>query len=411
MKKYLHDFDGMLNQELSRIEASPIGSENKELIAGFREYNLCNDISTPRILRQIGILRLVAERISKRFDELNVRDLEKYFAWMKQNDFATESINLYKAVLKKFFKWQNKGTYPESVAWIRIGKTKSLKLPEDLLNQDEIKSLLKAATTPRDKALLSVLWESGARIGEIGSLQLKNVSFDEYGCQIMVDGKTGMRRIRLVNSAPALLEWINQHPFNDNPNRWLWINLHRDRGELMGYRHIAKILANIAEKAGVKKKVNPQNFRHSRATYLSQFLTEAQMKEYFGWTQDSSMAARYIHLSGKQVDDAILQLNGLKKSEQKESILQREACPRCKTLNDINHQYCTQCWLPLTPQATISAEIDRQKDQEAMAAVLKLIELTRANPELLRQAILEYAPDKGNSLKTVYSKKYSDIVV
>jgi integrase len=323
------------------------------------------------------------------------KDFEKYFSWMRQKDFAPDSMNLYKAILKSFYKWQNKGTYPECVTWIKVGKTKSLKLPEDLLTQEEVKEMLKACSTPRDKAFVSVLWESGARIGEIGSLQLKNVSFDEFGCQIMVDGKTGMRRIRLVNAAPALLEWINQHPFNHNPNSWLWVNLYRDRGLLMGYGHLKKILGSIAKKAGIQKKVNPHNFRHSRATFLSQHLTEAQMKEYFGWVQDSGMAARYIHLSGKQVDDAILQLNGLKKEQQKETILMRTACPRCKNANDINSKYCEKCWLPLTPQAQNEVEEIRQKDQEGMLAVMKLLEMAKTNPGIIQEAVARAQTVRG----------------
>ena len=65
-----------------------------------------------------------------------------------------------------------------------------------------------------------------------------------------------------------------------------------------------------AQKAYVGKKCNPDLFRHSRATFLSKHLTEAEMKEYFGWTQASDMAAVYVHLSGRDVDSALLRIAG-----------------------------------------------------------------------------------------------------
>lgn len=157
----------------------------------------------------------------------------------------------------------------------------------------------------------------------------------------------------------------------------------------MNLRFINKMLRNAAKKAGIKKPVNPHHFRHSRATYTAQFLTEAQMKEYFGWVQNSSMAVRYVHLSGKQVDNAILKMYGLKKEETQTDVLKREPCPRCQNLNDVNHNYCEKCWLPLIPKAINETETTRQKDQEAMAAVLKLIELAKGDSAILRETMVK----------------------
>jgi len=53
-----------------------------------------------------------------------------------------------------------------------------------------------------------MLCDSGGRIGEILSLQRKNISFDERGAVVVVDGKTGSgesttdseRRARLIGA-------------------------------------------------------------------------------------------------------------------------------------------------------------------------------------------------------------------
>lgn len=80
-------------------------------------------------------------------------------------------------------------------------------------------------------------------------------------------------------------------------------------------------LQRIAKKAGISKQIHPHLFRHSRATYMANYLTEAQMNVYFGWAQGSDMPGVYVHLSGRDVDDAILKANGvIEKEEQKINI-------------------------------------------------------------------------------------------
>jgi hypothetical protein len=39
------------------------------------------------------------------------------------------------------------------------------------------------------------------------TIQLKNIKFDEYGAVLIVTGKTGTRRIRIIASVPALSIW------------------------------------------------------------------------------------------------------------------------------------------------------------------------------------------------------------
>jgi hypothetical protein len=74
-------------------------------------------------------------------------------------------------------------------------------------------------------------------------------------------------------------------------------------------------LIKVSNKAGINKNLHPHLFRHSRATYMANFLTEAQMNAYFGWVQGSDMPAVYVHLSGRDIDDAVLKANGIMKSE------------------------------------------------------------------------------------------------
>ena len=68
------------------------------------------------------------------------------------------------------------------------------------------------------------------------------------------------------------------------------------------------------------------------------------MNQYFGWKQGSDMPATYVHLSGKSIDNAILQLNGMKnRAEIKEIEAKPINCPRCETINPAESRYCCKC--------------------------------------------------------------------
>jgi hypothetical protein len=115
------------------------------------------------------------------------------------------------------------------------------------------------------------------------------------------------------------------------------------------------------------------------------------MKEYFGWVRDSDMAARYVHLSGKQMDDAILKLYGLKKEEKKEDILAPLKCPRCGHVNDVTFEYCEKCWLPLKPSAQYEVDEVKHLDEKSSIVLVQLLDmvksLSKANPNRVQQIL------------------------
>ena len=100
----------------------------------------------------------------------------------------------YKVTLKKFYKWYCKEDNPELTKWIKITvKKKDQRLPEDMLIESDVLKLIEYAKHQRDKAMIALLWDIGARIGEIGTLNIRHLSFDEYGAIVNVRGKTGYR--------------------------------------------------------------------------------------------------------------------------------------------------------------------------------------------------------------------------
>jgi len=281
----------------------------------------------------------------------------------------------YKVILKKFYKsLGGSEEFPDQVKWIKPNfKKNNHKLPEELLTEEDVRKLVEAAGHPRDKAFILVLYESGCRIGEILNLRIKNVLFDENGAVLLVNGKTGQRRVRIIASAPLLSVWLNNHPFRESPDSPLWIVVGtKNHSQPLTYPSVATQLRKIAKRAGIKKKVNPHAFRHARATFLANNLTEAQMKEYFGWVQSSGMAAVYVHLSGRDVDNAILRLNGLEVAEKKENeSLKIRNCARCMERNSSLSKFCSRCGSPLDIKIAIELDEKRKTGDEVVSTLVR----------------------------------------
>ncbi|MDQ1255196.1 MAG: integrase/recombinase XerD [Euryarchaeota archaeon] len=123
-----------------------------------------------------------------------------------------------------------------------------------------------------------------------------------------------------------LKEWLEEHPSKDCPEAPLWFNFAKREKSLkpLRYEAIRMRLNKIAKKAGINKKIHPHLFRHSRCTHMANYLTEAQMNAYFGWVQGSGMPSVYVHLSGRDVDGAVLKANGIINKDSTQSMEMKE---------------------------------------------------------------------------------------
>ncbi len=392
----IYDYDRQLKGALARIKTNAkISEANKKTILEFYKRLLADNLSTPRIIYYLNRLSMIATWIKKGFDEATTKDIEDIMRKINKMDYTEWTKKDYRVTLKKFYKWlkgyNEKGMYPPEVSWIKTHVSIDKQdLPNNLPNEEDVKKMLQAAEHPRDKALIASLYESGCRVGEIASLKIGDINFDEYGAYMIVNGKTGSRRIRLIFSSPIMASWINVHPEKNNRNAPLWVvvgttkNFAKDSKKHsnnytynwsygLKYGAIASMIKRVAKKAGIKKKVNPHIWRHARATFLANKLTEQQLKHLFGWRQSSKMAATYVHLSGRDVDDALLAVYGKKKIDDKnqESELSPLDCPRCKETNEYSNIFCKKCGWVLDKDAAVKLEGKRKEADKIINSLTK----------------------------------------
>ncbi len=372
----LYDYERGLRSIEERIKSSNIIETNKKLIFEFENYCFAEGLTIARVLKHLTQLKVIAEMVGQDFKGVSKQDMMMLVGRIERTDRKETTKQDYKKLLRKFFRWLEKG---DVIDWIKTPlRNESRKLPDDLLSEEEIGKMIKVCEHPRDRALIACLYESGARISEIGNLKVKHVKFDQYGAVLIVDGKTGMRRVRIISSSPYLAAWLDNHPFRDNPEAFVWIGIGTvGRKEPLRYDAIRMMLKDIAKMAGINKRIHPHLFRHSRSTLLAKYLTEAQMNKYLGWVQGSKMAAIYVHLSGRDVDNALLKMHGMAADDAKEVQMSPKKCVRCSTMNAPTSKFCHKCGAGLN----IAAVIDVEKAHSSLMA--GLMEIIKRHPDIL----------------------------
>lgn len=373
----IHNYRKRLERTLENIKKSDISDVNKKHLLSFHDSCFSEGLSICKTERYLYDLLRLAKVIRKDLNKATREDLLKIVADIEKGSWSCHTKHTFKVTLKKFYRWiegiDERGVYPKKVRWIKTGvKTSNQMLPGDLLTVEDIENMISSAQKPRDRALVSVLYESGCRIGEIGKLRFKEISFDDYGAKLTVSGKTGSRVVRIVNSAPYLREWMNKHPENKKPDSYIWINAYTH--EMLSYTRMVELLKRMGRNAGINKRIYPHLFRHSRATYLASRLTEAQMKSYLGWTQGSKMAGVYVHMSGRDTENAILAISGVEIEKDKEDKrLQKKICIRCKEEHESAALFCRRCGMPLDKkdaEEIIKTESERNEADEIMNKLL-----------------------------------------
>ncbi|MEM2613778.1 MAG: tyrosine-type recombinase/integrase [Nitrososphaerota archaeon] len=351
MKSEIYDFDERL-ERYRRIIAG--FGRNGEVALRFLDHLASLGLSTARISKVAGHLLALLRAIDFDLEGATRRDVERVVAWINRQPYREWTKHDKKLVLRKLIQFAKVGRcdrdapMPPEVSWIKLNVREgdSRVTPEALLEDKDVKAMIEAADNPRDRAMIHVLFEAALRPGELLSMRISSVEFKRDYCIITVNGKTGIKRIPLVASLMPLLEWVRAHPKRDDPNAPLWISLAQNYyGHPLSYRHFRLTIKKLAEKAGVKKDVWPYLFRHTALTRMAKILTEAQLEKFAGWVHGSRMAARYVHFSARDVEDAILSIYGIERDREESIAIRTVRCRRCGAINPVTNTFCSNCGL------------------------------------------------------------------
>ncbi|MCL4519884.1 MAG: tyrosine-type recombinase/integrase [Thaumarchaeota archaeon] len=397
----IHGYAKRVRNALIQIEHWDMNEQDRQDIIKFSTLLRVQGLNLGRVAKYMYSLKVIAKFLQQLDPGITYRTATKdhieqfYLHIMEEADYTPHTKRDYVTTLKRFYqwlkapseeytKWRRKHTYPPEVDDLNGNiKLNERFLPSDLFTEDEVNRMIETTSFVMVKAAIGVMDEIGPRPGEFLNTKIGDLTFLSNGMvQLRLGhnggGKTGERLVYLVKSVTLLTSWLNVHPFRNDLDSPLWVNLWNPKfaRHIGGWSYNAMHLhlRDTAEKAGIKKKaITAYLFRHTAATRDARNgFNEALLCKKYGWAIGSKMPRIYIHLAGNDLQAKTAQVYGGIEIEKPRP--QTLKCPKCKLENHPTNQCCSRCGSILDMAQVIDIEQRDLQTNTHLAAMQKEID-------------------------------------
>lgn len=231
--------------------------------------------------RDLGKLGEYLQANHLNFDELKSDDVVKFEVALKSAGLTLSSINRVISCLKGFYKYCSIESSVDNPMLESLSHKLPRKLPK-ALSIDEVTRLIESAKregdliSPRDFAILELLYSTGGRVSEIIGINTTDLSItklaDDEISVLKLKGKGSKERfVPLGKYAVTALEdyLVRTRPVlaakNSKATSALFLN---SRGGRLSRQSAWQIVLDAADATGLSGRVSPHVFRHSYATHL-----------------------------------------------------------------------------------------------------------------------------------------------
>lgn len=256
------------------------------------------------------VVRINAGKV--RVDDLTAERITEFLNWLeKERGNSVSTRNQRLAAIHSLFQYiqvQSPEYMFQCQQVLAIPFKKSEKKQIGFLSEDETKALLAVPDTEsrkgrRDQVLLSLLYDSGARVQELADLRVCDLRLDSPA-QVKLTGKgRKTRSVPLMDKTVALLRQYLHEQRLDNPSCYehpLFFNAQKKKLTRQG---IAYVLKKYADACGITR------LRHTKAMYLTEAdINPIFIRDFLGHT-DLKVTEVYSKTSVKMKRAALEKMN------------------------------------------------------------------------------------------------------
>ena len=171
---------------------------------------------------------------------------------------------------------------------------KSRKLPE-VLSKDEVIAIIQATKNLKHRAIITLLYSAGLRIGELLNLRLSDIDLERK--QIFIRDSKG-RKDRYVFLAESFIPLLSNYLSTYRPSLWF---VEGTKKKQYSPSSIRSFLKESCKLAGITKRVTPHTFRHSFATHLLEDGVDIRyIQELLGHNKPETTMI-YTHITKRQL--------------------------------------------------------------------------------------------------------------
>lgn len=225
-------------------------------------------------------------------------EIREYLEKMADSGASASTLNTAYSALKFYF-----GSILRRNFFFSIPRAKKDKRLPQVLSKDEIKRMLMLVANPKHHCIISLLYGTGVRVGELVRIKMTDIDLDRMVLRVF-QGKGRKDRITILpESLKDILKNQNRLKLASD---FLFTN---GRGNRLTEASVQKIVWSAAQQAGIKKHVSPHTLRHSFATHLLENGVDIRyIQELLGHAKLQTTQV-YTHVARNNIKDIVSPLD------------------------------------------------------------------------------------------------------
>lgn len=244
---------------------------------GYRQNSIDNYVSCVEVF-----LKFFDKRVSEPI-KINEQMIREYLGTFKSRNTQRANHSAIKCFFTYILHQPNKFRYIEYCKRER-------KLPI-VLGQDEIQRIFKACSNVKHKAILSLLYSAGLRIGEVIALKPEHIDSSRMVINIL-NAKGGKDRQVMLDV--NVLELLRKYYREYAPKEYLF---NGQTSNQYSERSINEFIKTYAKKAAINKRVHAHLFRHCAFTHMVEAGTDINLIQRLAGHSSVKTTAIYTHIS------------------------------------------------------------------------------------------------------------------
>jgi integrase/recombinase XerD len=232
--------------------------------------------------RDLERLFTFLEHRNLKVEKLSETDAQALVTFLDSLKLSLSSTNRVLSTIRSFYSYLERDHQIDNPMKEILSRKVPLRLPK-ALTINQVSSLIEAAlandkiVSLRDKAILEILYSSGARVSEVVAINVNDVAVVAAGGEeiriVKLRGKGGKERVVPLGSysVKAIDDYlVRVRPLlaskgSTGKNEALFLN---QRGSRMSRQSTWQIVVDAAKHIGLREGISPHVLRHSFATHL-----------------------------------------------------------------------------------------------------------------------------------------------
>jgi len=226
-------------------------------------------------------------------DQLSPEEVQAYLVHMLREEHLAWSTC---SIAGHAFRFLDHTTLGRPAATFTISGPKSRPTLPEILSPAEVRRVIEATVTRKQRALLATTYGAGLRVSEVVRLQLRHIDTDRM-CLRIEQGKGGKDRDTLLS--PRLLDDLRAYWKQYRPREWLFPGRAGQRP--LDVSTAQKVYSAAKGRAEITKRGGIHALRHAFAPHLLEAGTDLHTIQRRLGHRTLDTTTRYFHLARRTV--------------------------------------------------------------------------------------------------------------